>query len=146
MAGHKDGGGTFILHGWYNQWLDIKMEAGLLYFTGEGLGERGETESPWLRGKRIRVTGKQATSHVRIQETSWVWWRTPLIPALGRQRQRQADFWVWGQPGLQSEFQDSQGYTEKPCLKKNKKQKTKKQNKKEFRKMALVATPPLGLG
>jgi hypothetical protein len=40
----------------------------------------------------------------------------PLIPALGRQRQ--ADFWVRGQPGLQSEFQDSQGYTEKPCLEK----------------------------
>jgi hypothetical protein len=38
----------------------------------------------------------------------------PLIPALGRQRQ--ADFCVTGQPGLQSEFQDSQGYTEKPCL------------------------------
>ena len=32
-------------------------------------------------------------------------------------RQRQADFWVQGQPGLQSEFQDSQGYTEKSCLK-----------------------------
>jgi hypothetical protein len=45
-----------------------------------------------------------------------VWWRTPLIPALGKQRQ--VDFWVRGQPGLQSEFQDSQGYTEKPCLKK----------------------------
>jgi hypothetical protein len=44
------------------------------------------------------------------------WWRTPLIPAL--RRQRQADFWVQGQPGLQSEFQDSQGYTEKPCFKK----------------------------
>jgi hypothetical protein len=44
------------------------------------------------------------------------WWRTPLISALGRQRQ--ADFWVQGQPGLQSEFQDSQGCTEKPCLKK----------------------------
>jgi hypothetical protein len=28
------------------------------------------------------------------------------------------DFWVRGQPGLQSEFQDSQGYTETPCLKK----------------------------
>jgi hypothetical protein len=42
------------------------------------------------------------------------WWRTPLIPALWRQRQ--VDVWVRGQPGLQSEFQDSQGYTEKPCL------------------------------
>ena len=43
-----------------------------------------------------------------------LWWSTPLIPALGRQRQ--ADFWVQGHPGLQREFQDSQGYTEKPCL------------------------------
>jgi hypothetical protein len=41
-----------------------------------------------------------------------------LISALGRQRQ--ADFWVLGQPGLQGEFQDSQGYTEKPCLEKTK--------------------------
>jgi hypothetical protein len=41
----------------------------------------------------------------------------PLIPAL--RRQRQVDFWVRGQPGLQSEFQDSQGYTEKPCLEKH---------------------------
>jgi hypothetical protein len=39
----------------------------------------------------------------------------PLIPALGRQRQVDQ-----GQPGLQSKFQDSQGYTEKPCLKKQK--------------------------
>jgi hypothetical protein len=45
----------------------------------------------------------------------------PLIPALGRQRQE--NFWVQGQPGLQSELQDSQGYTEKPCLKKKKKKK-----------------------
>ena len=44
----------------------------------------------------------------------------PLIPALGRQRQ--ANFLVPGQPGLQSEFQDNQCYTEKPCLKKPKKQ------------------------
>ena len=34
------------------------------------------------------------------------------------------------QPGLQSEFQDSQGYTKKPCLEKNKnKNKTNKQTK-----------------
>jgi hypothetical protein len=43
-----------------------------------------------------------------------------LIPALGRQGQ--AHFWVRGQPGLQSEFLDSQNYTEKPCQKKKKKE------------------------
>jgi hypothetical protein len=37
------------------------------------------------------------------------------------------DFWVRGQPGLQSEFQDSQGYTEKPCLEKPKKKKKKRE-------------------
>jgi hypothetical protein len=31
-----------------------------------------------------------------------------------------------GQPGLQSEFQDSQDCTEKPCLEKNQKKKRKK--------------------
>jgi hypothetical protein len=64
----------------------------------------------------------------------------PLIPALGRQRQ--ADFWVGGQPALQSEFQDSQGYREKPCLEteqnKTKQNKTKqnktKQNKTKQKK------------
>jgi hypothetical protein len=61
-----------------------------------------------------------------------------LIPALGRQRQ--VNFWVWGQAGLQSEFQDSQNYTEKPCLEKQNKtkqnkqqqQQTSKQNKKKL--------------
>jgi hypothetical protein len=48
-----------------------------------------------------------------------MWWHKPLIPALGRQRQ--VDFRVPGQPGLQSEFQDSQGYTEKPFLEKKSK-------------------------
>jgi hypothetical protein len=57
-------------------------------------------------------------AYLKSWRFSRVWWRTPLIPALGRQRQ--ADFWVQGQPGLQSEFQDSQGYTEKPCLEKTK--------------------------
>jgi hypothetical protein len=56
----------------------------------------------------------------------------PLIPVLGRQRQ--ADFWVRGQPGLQSEFQDSQGYTEKPCLKKKKKKRKKKERKRKENK------------
>jgi hypothetical protein len=45
------------------------------------------------------------------------WWRTPLIPALGRQRQ--------------GEFQDSQGYTEKPCLQKQTNKKTQQQQQKK---------------
>ena len=48
-------------------------------------------------------------------------------PALGRQRQ--VDFSVQDQPGLQSEFQDSQDCAEKPCLKKTKQKQT---NKKKF--------------
>jgi hypothetical protein len=52
---------------------------------------------------------------------SQAWLRTPLIPALGRQRQ--VDFWVRGQPGLQSEFQDSQGYRETLSRKTKKKKK-----------------------
>ena len=37
-------------------------------------------------------------------------------------------FWVRGQPGLKSEFQDSQGYAAKPCLeKRNKQNKQKKE-------------------
>jgi hypothetical protein len=40
--------------------------------------------------------------------------------------------WVWGQPGLQSEFQDSQGSTEKPFLKNKKaKQSTNQSNKND---------------
>ena len=45
----------------------------------------------------------------------------PLIPALGRQRY--TDLWFRGQPGLQSEFQDRQGYSGK-----NKQTNKQKQN------------------
>jgi hypothetical protein len=41
------------------------------------------------------------------------------------------DFWVRGQPGLQSKFQNSQGYTEKLCLEKPKKKKKKKRKGSE---------------
>jgi hypothetical protein len=62
----------------------------------------------------------------------------PVIPALGRQRQ--VDFWVRGQPGLQSEFQDSQGYTEKPCLKKPKKEKKKYEQMDLVRVYCIIST------
>jgi hypothetical protein len=58
------------------------------------------------------------------------WWHRPLILALGRQRH--VDFLVQGQPGLQSKFQDSQGYTEKPCLKKPKTSQTNKNATREL--------------
>jgi hypothetical protein len=67
--------------------------------------------------------------HIKQDKLSWAWWNTPLIPALVRQRQ--ADFSVPGHPGLQSEFQDSQGNTEKTCLKKQKNKQTNKQTKKK---------------
>ena len=59
---------------------------------------------------------------LRKEEASRAWWRTPLIPALGRQRQ--VDLRARGQSGPQSEFQDSQGYPPPP----------KKRGKQEKRK------------
>jgi hypothetical protein len=42
---------------------------------------------------------------------------------------------VQGQSGLQSEFQDSQGYTEKPCLENKTKQNKNKTKNKQTKKM-----------
>jgi hypothetical protein len=75
---------------------------------------QGSTEKPCLeKPKKKKERKKERNDYLAGQ-----WWRMPLIPVFGRQRQ--AYFWVPGQPGLQSEFQDSQGYTEKPCLEKTK--------------------------
>ena len=41
------------------------------------------------------------------------------------------DFWVRGQSGLQSEFQNSQGCTEEPCLEKQKQKTKNKQTNKQ---------------
>jgi hypothetical protein len=50
----------------------------------------------------------------------------PLIPALGRQRQAISEFKA--SLVYKSEFQDSPGYTEKPCIKKQKQKQTNKKN------------------
>jgi hypothetical protein len=77
---------------------------------------------------KTQVQVNQRPQH-KTEHTSRAWWRTPLIPAL--RRQRQVDFWVRGQPGLQSELQDNQSYKKKPCLEKNKQKKQKKKQKQK---------------
>ena len=47
------------------------------------------------------------------------------------------DFWVQGQPDLQSEFQDSKDYTEKPYLGKNNNNNNKK-NINAFLELAIT--------
>jgi hypothetical protein len=64
----------------------------------------------------VEVLDPLGFEEIIMDQFAGQWWRTPLIPAFGSQRQ--ADFLVQGQSDLQSEFQDSQGYTEKSCLKK----------------------------
>jgi hypothetical protein len=93
-------------------------------YRASHMDHQGLARNPHVSADLRRIKG--ASSFLKWQPTlesgvwkkkkkkkSRAWWRTPLIPAL--RRQRQADFWVRGQTGLQSEFQDSQGYTEKPC-------------------------------
>jgi hypothetical protein len=103
-----------------------------------GWGRKIRTLRPaWVKWRKLVSTGKghkqqpakqtQASPTPQNTLRSWAWWCTPLIPALGRQRQE--DFWVRGQPGLQSEFQDSQGYTENLCLGKTKNKPTKQKPK-----------------
>ena len=59
-----------------------------------------------------------------------------FIPSTWSVGKRQTDLWVQDQPGLQNKFQDSQGYTEKPCLEKPKSnQLTKHTTKKQTQKL-----------
>jgi hypothetical protein len=71
--------------------------------------------------------------YILRSEGSWAVLEHAFNPVLGRQRQ--VDFWVQGQPGLQSEFQDSQGYIEKACLEKQK-------NKQASKKVLKVSKCP----
>ena len=68
--------------------------------------------------KVVKKDNKESWGEVGVG-VGWGW-PTPLIPALPRQKQ--GDFWVWGQSGLQNKFQDSQSCTEKTYLKQTSKQ------------------------
>ena len=51
-----------------------------------------------------------------------------VVHAFNLTLRKQVDLWVWGQVGLQSEFQDNQGYTETPW-KQQQQNKTKQKTK-----------------
>jgi hypothetical protein len=62
---------------------------------------------PWILGVRTQVlklttstlTGWADLPNSKKSECAVQWWLTPLIPALGRQRQAWSTEWVPGQPG-----------------------------------------------
>jgi len=89
---------------------DIEVEARLL---GGRVGKKHR------EGLDIKYGQSTGYTYILVWKMSCqVWWHTPLIPGL--RRQRQADHWVQGQHSLQSEFQASQGYSEKPYHEKQK--------------------------
>jgi hypothetical protein len=123
-----------------------------VFHLGASSGILGETPSP-PQWPQTRLTGEVETElskgNKHLSKCLSVfcllflllavqWWCIPLIPALGRQNH--ADFWVWGQPGLQSEIQDNQGYTEKPCLKKQNKTKQNKTKQNKTKQNKTVST------
>ena len=87
--------------------------------AGRFLSSRPASPTEWVPGQPglHRETLSQKTKKKKKKPNQK---KNPLIPAL--RSQRQADFLVQGQPGLQSEFQDSHRYTGKPCLEKQQQQ------------------------
>ena len=86
-----------------------------------------------LRVKRLFVTWVTDRLDWTNRVTEWEggerWERWLWLHAFNLSTQEaEAGGFLSSRPGLQSEFQDSQGYTEKPCLKKQK-QKTNKKKK-----------------
>jgi hypothetical protein len=71
-----------------------------------------EVEPKMIRNSRPSQPGTHRASLGYVTPCAYPrCWCTPLIPTYGRQRQ--VDLLVLGQPGVQSEFQASHGYTEK---------------------------------
>ena len=80
--------------------------------AGEFLSLRSAWPTEWV--PRNPVSEKKEREREKYIY-SYTWW-----PCLDFQlrRQKQVDLWVHDQPGLHSEFQDSQSYIVRPCLKK----------------------------
>ena len=62
--------------------------------------------------------------------------------AFNPKAERQAELCISGQLGLQCEFQDGQGYTVKPCLKKQNKETNKNPTKQQPKTQLAISLPP----
>lgn len=70
----------------------------------------------WPMSYELIWWARDWTKALRVIICSQVWWCMPLAQRSGGRRRWISD---WGQPGLQIQLQDSQGYTDKACLKTN---------------------------
>jgi hypothetical protein len=59
---------------------------------GRLTGESQVQGQPWKLSKIMSPKERKKERKVYALKGARQWWRTPLIPALGRQRQRQANF------------------------------------------------------
>lgn len=102
--------------------------------AGQGVSECSDSSE---NNNKIWPMGVLETKRLLYSNdnNSCVLWCITLIPAL--QGQRQEDFWLQGQPGLCSEFQDTQDCIKRPCLREKKKNRTKinQPNKKPFEQL-----------
>jgi hypothetical protein len=75
--------------------------------------------------RTLKLNLKKKTD-LKKQKTARRWWRTPLIPALGRQRQ--ADFWVWSQPAWSTEWVPGQPGLHRETLSRGEKKNRQRSN------------------
>jgi hypothetical protein len=127
---------------WFNESIELTHRSiGERFFEGCRWLPRSfttEESHPSVSGDFPQTANMESPLPLTLHLPARQWWPMPLMPALGRQRQ--ADFWVWGQPDLQSDFQDSQSYTEKRCHKKTKPNQTKPNQKKKKKKQTKTTT------
>jgi hypothetical protein len=86
---------------------------------------------------------KSENTPLRNLHWSVRWSGTHLNPS-ALKAEVDGSLWVRGQPGLHSEFQDSQSYTLRPCLKKQNKQKPTKKQKSQFLNLCWMVIFPSG--